>query len=125
MSIFFTSPEHKYRLAAAIQGMDKIWENGKLDPEYTAALYILTAHLGTWDRTKSYVTKHGISFEEMLKEQDFSGGYSVLIMLASNLFNSNAHVDPIEFLRLDEENYKLALNAINIRRYSMHMNDFK
>ena len=111
----FISPEHRNRFIAAISNIGKIY-NGKFDPEYASALFILTAHLGTWKKTRDYVDNHGISFEEILKDIDFSGGYSVLIKLASNLFNGNEHIDPLEFLRLDDANFELAISAIRMRR---------
>lgn len=58
----------------------------------------------------------------MLQEQDFSEGYSVLVMLAGNLFNGEVHIDPLEFLRLDDENFRVALTAIQLRRSSVRVN---
>jgi hypothetical protein len=119
--IFFTSAEHKQRLLSAMQCIGKI-DDGKLDPEYASALYILTSSAGTWQKASGYVDRGGIDFEAMLEELDFSGGYSILIKLASNLFNSNMHIDPIEFLRLDETNFMVALTSIQLRRSSLKEN---
>lgn len=52
----------------------------------------------------------------MLEEVDLSGGYTVLMQLTGNLFNSQTHIEPVELMRLDESNFRLALNAIQIRR---------
>jgi hypothetical protein len=122
--ILFTSEAHKARFLTAIQEIDKVYA-GRLDPEYGAALYILTSSSGTWEKASSYVSRYRIDFEEMFNEVDFSGGYSVLIKLASNLFNGNTHIDPLEFLRLDDHNFDLALNAIKIRRYGLKVDDFR
>jgi len=122
--ILFTSEAHKARFLTAIQEIGKVYA-GRMDPEYGAALYILTSSSGTWEKSNSYVSRYRIDFEEMFNEVDFSGGYSVLIKLASNLFNGNTHIDPLEFLRLDDHNFDLALNAIKIRRYGLKVDDFK
>jgi hypothetical protein len=127
-SIFFTSAEHKARFLATIRAIDKIDHggpsDGRFDQEYSAALYILTSSTATWEKAQSYVSRRGIDFEELLHEVDFSGAYSVLILLASNLFNSNTHIDPVEFMRLDDRNFALAMAALQVRRASLHEKDF-
>src|SRR5262249_8740189 len=92
----FKSEEHKQRLLATLQRIGKIY-GGRPDPEYAAALYILTADASTWNKAKDYVDRDGIDIAAMLEEVDFSSGYIVLIELAGNLFNNNQHIDPLEF----------------------------
>ncbi len=115
--IFFTSPDHKKRWLTAILTIGKVYD-GKLDQEYGAALYILTADLTTWQKVQSYVDRGGVDFEAMLREVDFSGGYRVLIRLAGNLFNDQTACSPVELMRLDDRNFTLAMNAFQIRRVS-------
>lgn len=115
--MFFKSEGHKERFLAAIQQIGKVYE-GKLDQEYAAALYILTADVSTWNKASSYVSRYGINIETLLKEVDFSGAYGVLILLAGNLFNGNEHVDPVELMRLDDRNFSVALTALMLRRKS-------
>jgi hypothetical protein len=112
---FFQTSNHRDRFVHAIEAIHKV-DGAKYDPEYAAALYILTYGSGLWSKSQSYVTRHGINFEEMLHEVDLSGGQSVMVLLAANLFNNTQHVDPLEFLRLDSGNFHVALNAIKIRR---------
>lgn len=121
--VFFKAVEHQQRFLAAMQQIGKIYA-GKLDPEYAAALYILTADRGTWQKARAYVSRHGIDIQTLLEEVDFSSGYSVLIKLAGNLFNNQQHLDPLEFLRQDERNFPVALTALILRRSSFHVNDF-
>lgn len=121
-NIFFTSPEHKQRFLKAMQQIGRI-DHGKLDPEYASALYILTAELATWHKAQPYVDRHGLDIATLLEEVHFSSGYTVLLQWACNLFNSYLHVDPIELLRLDEDNFKLAVSALHIRRYSLRVNN--
>lgn len=120
--ISFKSPEHKARFVNAMQQLKKV-EDGKFDPEYGVALFILTAHLSTWQKANGYISHNGIDFESMLEEVDLSGGYTVLIKLAGNLFNSETHIDPVELMRLDESNFELALAALQLRRYSLFVAD--
>lgn len=117
--IFFKSPEHQQRLLAAMQQLGKVWENGRLDPEYASALYILSADTATWNQAQAYVRRSGIDFEAMLAEIDFSSGYAVLINLAWNLFNDGQKLNVLDFLRLDEGNFNVALSALQLRRHSM------
>ena len=125
-SIFFKSAEHKKRFITTIQQIGKCERDGKLDPEYAAALYILTADMGTWQKAFGYVSRDGIDIEAMLEEVDFSGGYSALIRLAGNLFNDNIQLHVVDIpTKLDESNFKVALTALKLRRYSSHVDDFK
>jgi hypothetical protein len=113
--MFFTSEPHRQRFTQVMEQIGKV-DDGHLDPEYGAAIYILTATRGTWDKAGSYVDREGIDFETMLKEGAFSAGYRVLILLAGNLFNGNQHLDPLECMRLDETNFRVALTALELRR---------
>lgn len=121
--IFFTSPQHKSQFMAAMHRIGKIDHDradpafvGKYDPEYAAAVYILTSDQITWEGAERFVTARGIDFEEMLSTLHFSGAYMVLIQLAGNLFNGRVHVDPVELMRLDDTNFKVALTALQVRR---------
>lgn len=116
VDIFFsTSPEHRQRFLAAIQQIGKVY-GGRIDQEYGAALYILTSDSGMWNLASSYVNRDGISFETIRKKGGYSGGESVLMLLAGNLFNSRQHIDPVEFMRLDDEGFRIAITALYIRR---------
>jgi hypothetical protein len=115
----FTSPEHRHRFGEAIQRLGKIDSQG-IDLEYGAALYVLTASSGTWDRAKSYVASGGIDFEGMLGPH-WSEGYVVLIQWAAGLFNGSMKIDPSDLMRLDEKNFELALAALKIRRYGLRL----
>jgi hypothetical protein len=123
-TIFFKSPEHKQRFVTAMQQLGKIYD-GKLDLEYAAALYILAADLATWQKAQVYVDHDGIDIPTLLQEVHFSGGYSVLVQLAGNLFNSQTRIDPVELMRLDDNNFKVALTSLQLRRYCAHIDDFK
>ena len=118
-NIFFKSPEHQTRFIEAMQAIGKLVNDGRFDPEYSAALYILTSGLSMWEKTSGYVTRHGINFDTILEEVDFGGGHTRLVRLAGNLFNGNQHIDPLEFVHLDDGNFKVAITAIKIRCKSL------
>jgi len=105
-----------------MRAIDKVYA-GKLDPEYTAAIYVLTSSAGTWNKTQSYVDHEGIDFEALLAEVDFSGGYRVLIQLAWNLFNSGTALSPVELVHLDTINFTVALTTLQIRRASLPLSE--
>ena len=123
-NVFFTSREHKDGFLTAMQGLRKVYD-GKLDPEYGAAVYILTADADTWDKASEYVDRDGIDFEALLAEVDFSGAYSNLIRLAGNLFNGQTACNPVELYRLDDRNFQVAMTAFQIRRLSLPLADFQ
>ncbi len=124
-TIFFKSAAHKTRLLGAMRSAGKI-DGGKFDQEYGAAIYILTADAATWEKAQGYVSSSGILFEEMLQELDWSGGYQVLVKWAANLFNEHAaNINPVELMRLDENNFRVALSALVVRKYSLRVDDFK
>jgi hypothetical protein len=120
--IFFKSAAHQQRFLTAMQSIGKVY-GGRLDQEYGAALYILTADAGIWRSARAYVERHAIDIEAMLEEVDLSGGSSVLVKLAGNLFNSEQHLDPVELMRLDDSNFQVALSALQVRRASLRVDD--
>ena len=124
-SIFFTSAEHRKRWLAAVLQIGKVY-SGRLDAEYGAALYILTADEYTWMQAQAYVDCDGIDFEALLRAVHLSGGYGVLIRLAGNLFNDRTACSPVDLAtRLDETNFTVALTALQVRRSSLHVDDLK
>ncbi len=116
-STFFTSEEHRRRFVEIMQQLGKAY-HGKYDSEYASALYILTADLWTWKAVSDYVSRDSIEIEAILENIHFSSGYVTLIKLAGNLFNGNQDINPVEFLRLDESNFLIAVNALLVRRHS-------
>ncbi len=122
-NIFFKSVQHKQRFLVTMEDIGKIYR-GTFDAEYSAAVYILTSDSWTWKQTSDYVGQDGIDIEGMLQDISFSGGWTVLVQLAGNLFNDQQHIDPIELLRLDETNFNVALTAIQLRRYDLTVHDF-
>ncbi len=123
--IYFRHPEHMRRFLSAMQRYGKVDQGGQLDPEYGAALYVLSSSASTWEKAAGYIERTGIDFELLFKEVDFSGAYCVLIELASNLFNGGTPVAPVELMRLDATNFALALMALQLRRNGANINDIQ
>ncbi len=115
--IFFKSEAHRARFLTAIKQFGKVYD-GKVDPEYGAAFYVLTSDESTWNQAKGYVSSHGINFDNLLQEVDLGGsGYTALIKLAGNLFNDGyTAANPVDLMGLDNQNFEVALNAFRVRR---------
>jgi hypothetical protein len=120
----FRSQAHQQRFEQTMTRIGKVYD-GTFDPEYGAAIYCLSASLSTWDKVKGYVTSSGIRIEAMLEDVDFSGGESVLVKWAGNLFNGRVHVDPLDVLRLSENNFETALRSLLLRRNGMSAEHLK
>lgn len=125
---YWKTPEHRGRFLDTIKDLGKIDPiDGVLDSEYAAAIYILTSDLGTWQRAEPYIDakRDKIDFDEMLEKEHWSGGYSVLIYEAWNLFNGHVEEEyPVSFsslTRLDERNQQVAVTALLIRLSRIHV----
>ena len=106
--LFFCSQDHKERLLASLESIGKIYD-GTPDPEYVAALYILTADPYTWNEVSRYVSRDGISIKGIQKSFPMSSGEAALVKLAGNLFNGRERVSPLDFIGLDETNFTIAM----------------
>lgn len=122
--IFFKSEGHKTRFLETISRLGKVYD-GKLDPEYGAALYILTADASTWNNLGQYASSDGINFEELVQETDLGGsGYQALICLAGNLFNDGrTKVNPVNLMGLADGNFEIAMSSFRIRRENWPVED--
>lgn len=121
---FFTEPAHKQRWLTALQQIGKVYD-GKIDPEYGAALYLLTADEIRWHVAEKRVSHTGIDIDSILFVASFSSGEIILVKLAGNLLNGNQSISPREFTRLSEHNFLIALDAIKLRYYGGRIEDFE
>lgn len=120
MNFKFVNQEHESRfLQFRAEDMSDYYRTNK---EHLSVVYIMTANEELYRKIKPYFDGKSGEFdsEEMFKEKDFIGGDLVLAKLAVHLFNSNETVEPIHIIsRLDDESFKLALNAFILRRYGV------
>lgn len=123
--IFFKSQGHRERLTLAIERLGKVESNGQADPWYCSALYILSADLATWTDVQPYISRRGIRFDDILANIHFSSGYVTMIEVAANLFRDNGSIDLSRFTNLDENNFKLVIDAIRLRYYGVGMDELK
>lgn len=82
--------------------------------EYRAALYCLAA---TGKPVQGHIDSNGISFDKLLKEATkWSSAERALTRLAVDLFNGSGKATVSEvFSPLDEDNFKVAIEALHIR----------
>jgi hypothetical protein len=118
---FFKSQQHHDRFVQIVYELGKTWpeQNHTFDPAYASALYILTANRSQWEYVQGFVDKWGIGFEELLGNIDqWSTSEKLLIRWAANLFHpEHVGVAPADLSCLDEDNFKIALTALKLRRY--------
>src|SRR5512135_3490489 len=124
LHMIFTSEEHMDRFLTTLESIGQIHE-GVLEPAYASAIYILTSDLEMWDKFQPYIHQDEIDIPMMVQEQDFSGDYAILTRLAGNLFGDYFEISPSEFTRLNDEHFKVALTAIELRCNETKANDIK
>lgn len=121
--MYFKNEDHKERFLELLEKYNRVYD-GLIENEYGAAFYILSADNEIWSKSKSYIGIDGIDFETMFQEKDFSTGYAILVKLATNLFNGNFNIAPVELCYLDgDSNFKVALAALHIRKYKISLEE--
>ena len=121
--IFYSHGKHKEEVRAKLKELNKIYQkNGnEIDLYYLPVFYLF---YGTEDLKRKcirYVKSDSIDFQKMYEEVDFSSGEKILVNLAHNLFNNGVSVALLDIIAtLDDENFKMALQAIILRRHSLH-----
>lgn len=117
MNFQFINQEHEARYSQF--RVEDMADHYRTNKEYLSIVYLMTGNEELYRKMKPYFNaKHGeFDSEKMFEEQDFSSGLRVLAKLAVHLFNSNETVKPLDIIsRLDDEGFRLALNAFILRR---------
>lgn len=112
--MYFKDGQHQEKLFSLLEKYNKADSK-----EYSAAYYILTSDNELRRKAAAYISSDGIDFMLMLEHEDFSSGYRNMIDAAMSLFNSGAKVNLPDLCWLDEDNFNVILEAINIRRYGI------
>lgn len=121
--IYYTDAEHKQQLKSLIEKTNKTYQDGIVDNYYLVAYYILTSSSELRKKALKFVNQDGIDFTE-IRQQDFSSGYKILLDLAEELFNNGAKASISSIVdRLDEDNFNVAIQAIELKRESIKFTD--
>jgi hypothetical protein len=120
--IYFRAESHRERFLEAIQNTPRmVYDSGKLDQEYSSALYVLCSRADLWEKAQPFIGQDGIDFEEMLQDTDFSSGDHALVSLAGNLFGQGIRSNPVDLMVLDPRNFSVALQALQMRKYPIRL----
>lgn len=127
MKLFFNDQIHKDELRELLVKYGRVnSKTHKVDRYYLSAFYILTSDSELRRKCLGFINEDGIDFEEMMKRNDFSSGYLVLIKLAFHLFNEEIAVTPIDIIDyLDRQCFIIAMNAILARRFLIKIEELE
>ncbi|MFD4932150.1 DUF6075 family protein [Peribacillus butanolivorans] len=120
MKLQFLNQEHEEKYSQF--RTEEMADHYRTNKEYLSGAYLMTGNKELYRKMKPYFDAKGGNFdsEEMFEEKDFSSGLRVLAKLAVHLFNSNETVEPLDIIStLDEDGFRLALNALILRRYGV------
>jgi hypothetical protein len=126
--IFFASEGHRERFRQAIKRMKgrATWSEGqRLDQEYSAAFYLLTASDVIWQKAQVFFTPVGIDFAKMIRGAHLSTTEITMIRLAGNLFGQPIKANPLDLIDLDDRNFAVALQALQLRRRGASLSDIE
>lgn len=121
----FRDDSHRARWSAAVQTANAVMEGGRVETDFAASLYILTADPDLYERIRKHVHQHWMDFEEMLR-MGLSAGECVLVALAGNLYNGGFYAErglsPLDIVtRCDEKSVALAVMALAMRKQTTYI----
>lgn len=121
--IYFRTEGHRERFQAAIKnaGDRAVWVGERIDVYYGAALYLLTMNKDIYEGAQSFFTESGINFEKMLKGMHLSTTERALVALAGALFGQDIKSSTTDLIDLDERNFTVAVQALQLRRTSHNL----
>lgn len=123
--MFFYNEDHRQNVVNCLRHENRVYPDGKADSYYLPAFYLLLSTKNDlYKKTRRFIDRDGIDFEEMLSTQDFASSERKLIKLAANLFNGSMEVSPSELIdTMDDENFQMALQAIFFKRTGCHVRE--
>lgn len=120
MKYQFINQEHEMKFSEfRAENMEDYYRTNN---EFLSVVYLMTSNQEMYSKMNPYFDAKGGNFdsEKMFEEKDFNSGHCVLAKLAVHLFNSNETVRPLDIIsELDEDGFKLALNALILRRHGV------
>lgn len=120
--IYFKDEQHKKTLIDLLNKYKKIDSEGVVkDPWYLAVFYIFSSDDVFRDKCIPYISEEGISFLNLLGNENFSTAYRLLLKLAFTLYNpvisvNNNIVFNLNDLinTLDRKNFEVAIQGIRL-----------
>ena len=116
---------HAGRLESALHMAGAIRDNGTVNTDFGASLYILTGLPSVYDRVQQYIHNGWLDFGPMLR-MALSGGEKILVELAGNLYNGSFFIGytPEDIVsQCDSDMVELAVKAIWLRKQKLHYNE--
>lgn len=119
LSFEYLNTEHKKAFQDLRGGMA---EENRFDKKYLSVCFLIAGNIQLRNKMNPYFDRvtGNLHSDLMFEEQDFTSDIRVLARLALNLFTDSVQVSPLELVEsLDEEAFKLSLNAVLIRRHGI------
>ena len=116
---------HAERLESALHMAGAIRDNGTVNTDFGASLYILTGLPSVYDRVQQYIHNGWLDFGPMLR-MALSGGEKILVELAGNLYNGSFFIGytPEDIVsQCDSDMVELAVTAIWLRKQKLHYSE--
>lgn len=126
-----TQPQRYQRLVNAVNAPFKgREENTAIDSSYAASLYLISASSELSQKLEKYISREGIDFPAMLRNERFSAGYlETIAQTAHNLFSwgEESRVTPHELACVPALYMKEVCNALMIAgdNYTLQLVDNK
>ena len=115
---------HAERLESALHAAGAIRDNGTVNVDFGASLYILTGLPSVYDRAQQHIHPGYIDFEPMF-HMGLSSGETVLVALAGNLYNGGffGGYTPQDIVSYcDTDGVALAARALALRKQRLDIN---
>lgn len=122
--MIFNSSDHAERFAVAIQTAGAVRNDGTINADFGASLYVLTGLPGIYDRVQQHIHKGWLDFEPML-DAGLSAGEYILVALAGNLYNGGFfdRFTPLDIVsHCDADGVLLATQALLLRKQQISVN---
>jgi len=121
--IAFFDDEHEDTFITAVIDTGAVKANHRINSDWGASLFLLTAIRSVWPRLQRYVSPTFIDHAAMLDECGLSSGEALIVRLSGNLYNGGFWIgSPWDLVNdLDGTLFPLALEALRLRKVGMRL----
>ena len=122
--MIFKDNKHAQQWEEAFHAAGAIRDNGTVNVDFGASLYILTGLPGVYSRAQQHIHPGYIDFEPMF-HMGLSAGETVLVALAGNLYNGGffGGYTPQDIVSYcDTDGVELAARALALRKQRLDIN---